>query len=51
VSKATRALLPLADWHIDLTLVGDAWRAGRYRLVDPGGGPHWVQVADLVLPE
>ncbi len=45
--RAMRGLLPLADWHIDLTLVGDAWRAERYRLVDPGAGPHRVQVVDL----
>lgn len=50
-ARVTRTLLPLADWHIDLTLVGEAWRAGRYRLVDPGAGPHGVQVADLVLRE
>jgi hypothetical protein len=50
-ARVTQTLLPLADWHIDLTLVGAWWRAGRYRLVDPGAGPHWVQVADLVLRE
>jgi hypothetical protein len=47
-AKMTRLLMPLADWHIDLTLVGERLRATRYRLVDPGGGPHRVQVVDLV---
>ena len=44
-------LLGLADWHIDLTRVGPAWRATRYRLVTPGSGPHKAQVVDLVLRE
>lgn len=47
VRMVSRWVLPLADWHIDLTRVGQAWRATRYRLVRPGNGPHDVQVVDL----
>lgn len=48
LDRVMRALLPLADWHIDLTRVGERWRTTRYRLVEPGAGPHRVQVVDLV---
>lgn len=47
VSRVMRVLLPLADWHIDLTLLGERWRATRYRLVRPETGAHDVQVVDL----
>jgi hypothetical protein len=43
--------LPLADWHIDLTLLGERWKATRYRLVRPTSGAHDVQVVDLTLRE
>lgn len=49
VARLTKALLPLADWHIDLTRVSDPWRTARYQLVRPPTGPHDAQVADLVL--
>lgn len=51
VNRVTRLLLPLADWHIDLTLLGERWRATRYRLVRPPSGAHDVQVVDLVVRE
>lgn len=51
VNRVTRLLLPLADWHIDLTLLGERWKATRYRLVRPSSGAHDVQVVDLTLRE
>jgi hypothetical protein len=39
--------LRLADWHIDLTRVGSAWRATRYRLIRPASGPHDAQLVEL----
>lgn len=45
--RAERALLALADWHIDLALYGGSWRAARYRLLGTPGGLHKAQVVDL----
>ncbi len=48
-NAAVDALLGLGGWHIDLTLVGPAWRATGYRLLRTRSGAHRAQVADLVL--
>lgn len=40
-------LEPLADWHIDLTRVGGAWRASKYRLIPVEGMPHAAQVVEV----
>lgn len=46
-NPAVDLLLRLADWHIDMTKVGKAWRTTRYRLVRPNSGPHDAQVVDV----
>lgn len=50
-NPAASLLLRLADWHLDQTRVGPAWRAVRYRLIEPRTGPHTAQLADLVPRE
>ena len=47
-SRLARALGSLGDWHIDLALTGPGWEANGYRLIDPGTGPHEIQMVDMV---
>ncbi len=47
-SAALGALYALGGWHIDLALAAPDWAPTRYRLIDPGVGPHSMQVVDLV---
>jgi hypothetical protein len=47
-NKYLRQPMKLAEWHIDLSLIGHRWRAVDYRLVRRPVGTHDMQVVDLV---
>lgn len=54
--RIRRQLFKVADWHIDLSLVGNNWKPARYRLEDGsrwGSTEHRMQIVDIspVLPK
>ncbi|MFK7882765.1 MAG: hypothetical protein AB8F26_01100 [Phycisphaerales bacterium] len=50
-NKLLRQPIKLTNWQIDLAMVAPDWRTVGYELVNPGRGPHWVQIVDLAVQD